>query len=240
MNAIFEALAGRMAARKRTHTETLVAAARRLATGESVDDAAVAEALEASGQTLDDFQALAELCQRRRTWYVEMDRGPAAVARRDKATATLEREKAAFEQIQNAWFARAGVLEGEIAAAGKVADAARAARGNLVHWDHVPGELAGQIHEAHEAVAAAHGVVATLERERRQQTEREKSERDWAEHKRTLNLATPAGDAADHERAAKRAARRLAEIEKELPAARQAVEAAEAELRRLEAAALKI
>lgn len=240
MNAIFERLAGRMAARKRTNAETLLAAARRLANGESMDDATVAEALDNAGQTLEHFQTLVDLCQRRRAWYVAMDRGPAAIAKRDKATVVLEREAATFEETRQVWVQRAHVLEAEVSAAAQVADAAREARSSLLHWDNVPGDLAGQIHEAHESVAVANQALATLEREQRQQRETEKSQSDWAEQKRTLNQSTPYGGAEDHERLAKRATRRLAEIETEMAAARKAVEAAEAELRRLEAAALKV
>jgi hypothetical protein len=237
--SIFEALAERMATRKRSTDETLLAAARRAAAGESVDDAAVDDALASSGRTVDDFRELVELCQRRRGWYAALDRGPAANATLDKLNATAAKERAAFEKVRAAWVSRATELDEQIKAAERITTAANDARGKLVDPGHVPGDLAARIREAHTAVVDTASTVERIKRERRDAAERAKSQREWADHKRGLNLSTPAGDADDHERAAARAAKRVAELDAELPDAERAHADAERELRRLESLALK-
>jgi hypothetical protein len=237
---ILEALATRMAARKTTANATLIAAARRLAAGESADDDAVERALIETGTTLDDFKAMVELCQRRRQWYAAMDKGPAATAKRDKANAVLEREAAAFQATEAAWLVRRRQLSAELDEVERIVAAAHTARGDLVRPDNVPGDLADRLREAHDAVAAATEKVAQLNRDRRQWAEQEKSQTEWAEHKRGLNIVTQGGDADDHERMAKRAANRIAEIDAELPAALQAEAAARKHLEAAEAAALKV
>jgi hypothetical protein len=238
--SIFEALAERMATRKRSTDETLLAAARRAAAGESVDDAAVDAAMASSGKSVDDFRELVELCQRRRGWYASMDRGPAANATLGKLQAAATRERAAFEQVRDAWLSRAAELDEQIKNAERITTAAHDARGQLVDPANVPGDLAARIREAHDAVVDAASTVERIKRERRDAAEREKSQREWTEHKRGLNISTPAGNADDHERAAARAAKRLAELDAELPDAERAHAAAEGELRRLESLALKV
>jgi len=239
MTTILEALAARMSARKTSANDVLVGAARRLAAGESADDAAIERAMLEANMSLADFRALVELAQRRREWYAALDRGPAAVAKRDKVLAVIERERAQFEQIRNQWIARANELDAEHNAADKLAEAARDARGKLVHPDNVPGTLADAIREAHDNVATTAGEVERIRRDMRDNAEREKSQREWADQKRRLNQVTPAGDANDHERMADRAARRLKELAAELPAAEAAAAKAVADLERLETAALK-
>lgn len=240
MVGIFEALAERMATRTRTHNETLLAAARRLANGESADDAAVDAALAATGKTVDEFRELVELCQRRREWYAAMDRGPAATTMLDKLQAAAARERAAFEQVEQAWRSRAAELDAQIRAAETTTTAAGAARDKLVHPDNVPGDLADRIRQAHDDVAATATAMERNRRERREAAEREKSQREWADHKRGLNQHTAGGSADDHERNATRAAKRVAELDAELPDVERAAANAVAELRRLEALALKV
>ena len=236
---ILEAISTRMAARKTSANETLVAAARRLAAGESADEAAVERALVETNTPLETFRDMVELCQRRRAWYAAMDKGPAAAARRDKAAGVLEREAAAFQAAEQTWLARRRELSADLDDAERIVAAARDARDNLVRADNIPGQLADRLREAHDAVAAAAGRVEKLNRDRRQWVEQQKSQEGFAEHKRGLNLRTPQGDAEDHARAAARAARRVAEVDVELATARQELEAAEKHVASLEAAALK-
>jgi hypothetical protein len=236
---LLEALSARMNARRTNANDVLVAAARRLAAGESADDAAVERALVETGTSLDAFRELVELCQRRREWYVSMDRGPAAAARVAKANATLEREAAAFQATHDAWMERRRQLSADLDDAERIVAAARAARDELLRPDNVPGDLANRLREAHDGVVAAACEVERLNNDRRHWVEQEKTQRGWAEEKRRLNKSTPQGDAEDHARAADRAARRVADIDAQLPAARDAAEAAEKHLAATEAAALK-
>jgi len=239
MTSVLDALAGRLAARKTTATETLVAAARRLAAGEGVDDGGIEAAMLETGMTLDGFRSMVELCQRRRGWQATAAKATAAGSRLDKATAALERATADFEATRQAFVVRHAELSSEVAAVERAVAEARQASANLVAPDNVPGPLGDQLREAHDQVAAANQALEALERDRREWAERERYHRGWADTKRQLNQTTPAGSAADHERAAARAARRVAEIDGQLPAARKAVAAAEKSLEGLERAAAK-
>ena len=237
--SIFDTLSERLASRARTHEDELLRAARRAAAGESINDQVVADTLVATGQSIEDFRELVDVCQRRNRWLAEFNRGASAQATMDKLTKTAERERAEFERVQQAWFARAADLDAQLAAAQSTVQRARAARDELVAARNVPGALADQIREAHDTVAATGSEVERIKRERRDAAEREKSQRNWAEQKRRLNQRTPAGGPDDHERAADRAAKRVAELTDELPAAERAAAAAEKELARLESLALK-
>jgi chromosome segregation ATPase len=238
MLTVLEALRERMATRRRTHNETLLAAARRAAAGESVDDAAVDAALWSTGKDVDEFRRLVELCQRRRDWYAAMDRGPAAKATLDKLKATMDRERAAFEQAAAAWRVRATELESQISAATTTVAMATDARNQLVAPDNVPGELAARISEAQELANATADAVEQNRRERRERAEAAKTQREWAQEKRDAGHGPVGVD--EHERAATRAEKRVAELDAELPNAERAHADAERELRRLESLALKV
>lgn len=79
-----------------------------------------------------------------------------------------------------------------------------------------------------------------MQRRLREQRELEKSQREWADHKRGLNISNEHGDAADHETRASRAARRVKELETELREATAAEQAAATALQKLETTALKV
>jgi hypothetical protein len=211
-----------------------------MAADESVDHAAIENALIETGRTVDDFAAMCELARRRLEWRATFNKGNAAKIRLDKANATAARERAEFEKIQTAWFARAAEIDVEIAAAERLTAAASAARAELVNPRNLAGLPGKQLADAHEALAEAAGRVGKIARELREARQLEKSQREWADHKRELNQSTATGDAEDHERRAERAARRIKELETELQAVTADEAAAAEQLKNLEAAALKI
>lgn len=237
---VLEMLRSRIAQRVMGADQTLTTAANRLAANENVDHGAIENALIETGRTVDDFDALCVLARRRREWRAILDKGPAAKTRLDKAQATAARERAEFERVQSEWFARAAEIETDIAAAERVTSAVSAARAELVNPRNVYGAAGKQLAAAHEAVEAATARVAAINRELPQLRELEKSQREWAAHKKELNASTVGGDAESHTVRADRAARQIKELQTELKTATADETAALEQLQALEAAALKI
>jgi len=239
MMKVLDLLRSRARERQVGAAEVLAAAANRAAAGESVDHEAVDRALVDCGKTVDDFAAMCDMAARRRNWRATLDRAPQAEAKLAKARAAAEKERAAFEATHAAWMKRGSELDAEIASATAVVTAARDAREELVKPANVPEPLRSKLAEATTVRDAATERVANINRELRDARDREKTQREWADHKRSLNISTHVGDADDHDRAAKRAAKRAAELLEELKAAQAEEETAAAEVRSLEAAAIK-
>lgn len=227
---VLDLLRGRVADRQTSHDETLAAAARRVAADESVNHDAVDAALAATGRTVDDFAGMVELARRRQRWRATVERGTAAQLRLDKATATAERERAQFEKTRDAWLVRARELEAELSAARRLVEAADQAAEELRRPENVPEPARKLVVDATNTHATARERVATLERERKTATEGLRHHEYWRDHHRKLNTSGPSGDAADHERFAVRAQRRVKELDGELVIARADLEDAERRL----------
>lgn len=237
---VLEQLRDRVAGRKRTAEETILAAAHRAANGESVDVDSLDTALAACGHTPDSFATLVELMHKRRKWRADMDRGAKAAAEVEKHTAAGNQLQAEREEWLAAWHQRATANDTARNAATALADRARDARNALWHPDNVPGPVAERVRAAEEAHHDAQVEVARIERERREAEDLERHHRGWETNKRELNKSTPEGDADDHKRRADRAARRVAELDTELAAATKALATAATELDAARAAALKV
>lgn len=236
---IFETIRARIAERVSLSDDTLVSAANKVAADENVDHLAVEHALREQGETLESFERLVELARKRREWRNRVDRGNTAQKSLDKLTATFDREAEEFAVVHRRWIERSADLQEQRRVAENAVVAGSLARGELVRPQNVPGMLGKQLVAAHEELAAASTDVSRLGRELRETRDREKSERGWADHKRTLNMSTPAGDAEDHTRRADRAAARAAELVVELKAATDREAEASAVVARLEARAIK-
>lgn len=237
---IVELLRGRARERRETADEALLAAANRVAADESIDAEAVDRALVAAGKSVDDFETLCDLARRRREWRATLDKKATADRALAKVTQVATREREAFEIAHAAWMVRGAELDAEIRAHTATVSAANVARERLVLPVNVPAPLGEKLADAIAERDAATERVANVNRDLREARRVEKDQREWAEHKKTLNQSTPAGDADDHERRANRAARRAAELLEELKAAQEAEEAANTNVRTLEAAALKL
>lgn len=237
---VLEILMSRSRERHNTAAEALVAAANRIAADEAVDPGTVERALVDAGKDVAEFERLCELAKQRREWRSAWDRRQAADAKKAKAQMALDKEREAFEAAHATWVDKGSSLEAEIAAAASVVDAADVARARLVMPKNVPGPLGEKLAAAIAERDAATERVAAANRELREVRQLEKDQRDWCQHKREMNLSTLGGDADDHERRANRAARRAGELLAELQAAQSAEEAAAANVKSLEAAALKL
>jgi hypothetical protein len=240
MNGILEALRMRMVQRRETNAESLAAAARRIAAGETVDAASVESALVAEGRSVDDFEALVELARRRQLWHAARDKGPAATRERDKLQSELDAAKEAFEKSRLAWVERSGSLAARIRAFDVVVQAADDATAKLTDPANIPGITAERIRTADAAHVEAMDAVETIRRELREARSRVKTETEWVQHKKDFGNNTHLSTLDDHKRALARAERRVSELEAALPPAEAAVAAALKTLDDRRAAALKL
>lgn len=237
---VLELLRTRMRARKTTAEENLFSAANRLASGETIDHAAVESALVETGRTVEQFEELCDIARRRRALKADMDRGAAAQAKRDKSQATADRERAQFEKIHTAWMERAAELDAEIANHAGIVARAEAARGQLLDARNLPEPIRSNLTNVHALLAEAHDRLEQLQRAAKEQRENKERNEGFAEQHRKFNTTGTAGNADDYERLAKRAVRRLAELAPEIEAAQAAVSAAKSNVDAVEAAALKV
>ena len=240
MVGILETLRGRMAARRETNAETLVAAARRIAAGESVDAGNVETALVAESKSVDDFEAMCELARRRQTWHANRDKGPAATVQRDKLQTELDTAREAFEKSRLAWVERSGSLAARIRAFDVVVQSADDATGKLTDPANVPGVLAERLRAADAEHVETMDALETIRRELREARARVKTETAWCEHKQTFNTNNHMSTLDDHQKALARAERRVSELEAALKPAEAAVAAALKTLEERRAAALKL
>jgi DNA repair exonuclease SbcCD ATPase subunit len=239
MNGILEVLRTRMVARRETNAETLMAAARRIAAGETVDPSAVESALVAERSTVEDFAAMCELARRRQAWHATRDKGPAAIIQRDKLTTELEAERQRFEAARLAWVAASDKLNAKLTAAINTVSASNDAVENLTNPKHLPGPLGDKLAAALDAHTAALDAAESARRTLRDARDRVKSEDEWCTHKATYNNERYS-TLADHQAALARWQRRLPELETAVKEADAAVATAEKALAELRAAALKL
>jgi hypothetical protein len=227
MNGILEALRMRMVQRRETNAESLAAAARRIAAGETVDAASVES-------------ALVELARRRQLWHAARDKGPAATRERDKLQSELDAAKDAFEKSRLAWVERSGSLAARIRTFDVVIQTADDATAKLTDPANIPGIMAERIRTADAAHVEAMDAVETIRRELREARSRVKTETEWVQHKKDFGNNTHLSTLDDHKRALARAERRVSELEAALPPAEAAVAAALKTLDERRAAALKL
>jgi chromosome segregation ATPase len=239
MTSILDVLRTRMVARRETNAETLMAAARRIAAGETVDPSAVETALVAERATVEDFEGMCELARRRQVWHATRDRGPAAIVARDKLTNELEAERQRFEAARLAWVAASDKLNAKLSAAINTVSASNDATDNLTHPKNIPGPLGDKLAAALDAHTTALDAAENARRTLRDARERVKSEHEWCTHKATYNNERYS-TLADHQAALARWQRRLPELETAVKEADAAVAAAEKTLADLRAAALKL
>jgi hypothetical protein len=240
MVGILETLRTRMVQRRETNAESLAAAARRIAAGETVDAASVENALIAEGRSVDDFEAMCELARRRQTWHAARDKGPAAIIQRDKLARELDDAREAYERTRLAWVEKSGQLSRQIDAAISVVSTADDATARLTAPDNVPGVLAERIRAADAEHVEALETLETVRRELKEARARVKDETSWCEHKQAFNNNTHLSTLDDHKRALARAERRVSELEAAMKPAEAAVAAALKMLQERRAAALKL
>jgi hypothetical protein len=238
LSDVLDALRARATRRHETAGETVWAAAKRLAAGESANPEQVEAALAEAGLQLDDFDGLVKLAGQRREWFAALDRATPARTKFEKLKATMEAERAAFDDMCRRWQERAAAADAELAEFERVMREGDAARDALCRPGNLP-PATGQRMQA--ALDDQHAAVVAVEDAKRQLREQREIEhrREWmAAQKREGGRWHPL-DIDEDERAAKRAGKRAAELEQEIRTLEVAVRAADDNVDKCRASALK-
>ena len=207
---VLDLLRGRKVERHTNNADAIAAAARKTAANESVDHLALEHAMVEEGLSVEDFATLVGQAERRQSWRAAMDKLPAATARAAKANATIEKERAAFEAVRDAWFQRANELDAELSAAETIVRAGNDAREQLSTPANVPGVVGERLAEAAADQQEAVERVAGVERARREWHENLSRNNGFAERHNDSERGK------DYSRLATQAERRLAELAAEL------------------------
>jgi seryl-tRNA synthetase len=235
---VLDVLRHRASRRHESAAETLWAAAKRIAAGETADPTAVEAALAETGTSLDGFNELVELARTRRRLFAKLDQATPARVKLDKLNASTAAEREAFEDTRRRWLERAAVLGDEISALERIVQAGNEARDALCQPENLPATVAEKVEAAIESHGAALVQLDALQRELNRQREI-RDRRTWmAAQKRESGKCHPL-DIDDDERLAKRAVNQIAELEPQLREAQAAVHAAETHIASCRAAALK-
>lgn len=235
---VLDVLRHRASRRHESAAETLWAAAKRIAAGETADPTAVETALAETGTSLDGFNELVELARTRQRLFAKLDQATPARVKLDKLNASTAAEREAFEDTRRRWLERAAVLDAELSALERTVQAGDEARDALCKPEHLPPTVAQKVEAAIDEYTASLGRVDDLQRELNRQREI-RDRRTWmAAQKRESGKSHPL-DIDDDERLAKRAAKQITELEPQLREAQSAVRAAETHLASCRAAALK-
>ena len=233
MAAILDALRGRMRQREATSVDTIAAAARAAARGESYDVTQIESALVETRQTAADFEAAIDVARQRQTWLKQFEQLAAAASKADKLEAAIQAEEEKLAEARRAAIGRCDAMRAELAIHSSRRDQGRDAREALLRPAGVPGTIGDQWRSAVEARDAAEVQCGDTKRLLRESREKAKNEEGWIEQiigeaDKSLKpsifdrLAGQKlyGDQANrveqHTLALKRAQRRIAELEEQL------------------------
>jgi hypothetical protein len=233
MAAIIDALRGRMRQREATSVDTIAAAARAAARGESYDVTQIESALVETRQTAADFEAAVDVARQRQTWLKQFEQLAAATSKADKLEAAIQAEEEKLAEALRAAINRCDAMRAELAIHASRRDQGKDAREALLRPAGVPGTIGDQWRAAVDARDAAEVQREDTQRLLREARSKFKSEEGWIEQ--IVGEADKAlkpnifdrlagqklyGDQANrveqHTLALKRAQRRIAELEEQL------------------------
>jgi hypothetical protein len=231
MVAILDALRGRVKQREGNALDTIAAAARAAARGETYDVGAIEKALAETRQTPGDFERAVELARKRLAWLADFEKLASATTKVTKLESTAEAEKAKFEAARRAFMEKADALDADLRTARTLRDKGSQARDQLLDPRDVPGTIGEKYREAVAEKEAADVMLEGAARDLREIVAKVKSEEGWikqltAEDEKELRpdriftkSAKPPEESykvEDHRRALARAQRRRAEAEAQL------------------------
>ena len=110
MALLIDALRGRLRQREATSIDTVAAAARAAARGESYDVAAIEAALVETRQTATDFEAAVDVARQRQTWLKQFEQLAAAASKADKLEAAIQAEEEKLAEARRAAIARCDAM----------------------------------------------------------------------------------------------------------------------------------
>jgi hypothetical protein len=181
MAAIIDALRGRMRQREATSVDTIAAAARAAARGESYDVTQIEAALVETRQTAADFEAAVDVARQRQTWLKQLEQLAAATSKADKLETAIQAEEEKLAEARRAAFARCDAMRAELAIHASRRDQGKDAREALLRPAGVPGTIGDQWRSAVEARDAAESQREDTQRQLREARNKFKSEEGWIE-----------------------------------------------------------
>jgi chromosome segregation ATPase len=168
-----------MRQRETNAIDTVAAAARAAARGESYDVGAIEHALIEARLSMSDFEAAVEVAGKRIAWLADFDKLANASNKMKKAEAAIAAEQGKFEDARRAFAQRAEALDTDLATARSQHNAGEQARHNLLDARNVPGTIGDRYRAAVAEAEAAAVEVGTFQREMREVAARIKSEEEW-------------------------------------------------------------
>ena len=237
MATLLESLRGRMKQRELNAIDTVAAAAKAAARGETYDVGAIETALVEARLSMDDFEKAVEIAGQRTRWLADFEKLATASNKVKKGEAAIAAEEARFEELRRAYVEKIQAIDADLAAARTAKDAGEQARGRLLEPKSVPGTVGDRYRAAVAEAEAAAEELNTATRDLREVNQRIKSEEEWiaqllGEKAETLRPFLPirrqeetpeSFKVEDHRKALARAQRRKGEIEVALKTAEQAV-----------------
>jgi hypothetical protein len=236
MAALLDALRGRMKQRELNAIDTVAAAARAAARGQTYDVGAIENALIEARLSMDDFEAAVAIAGKRIAWLADFEKLANASNKFKKAEAAIAAEQAKFEDAKRAFMQKFEALDSDLANARGARDAGERARGSLLDPANVPGTIGDRYRSAVAEAEASEAAVEDAMRKMREVNQRIKSEEGWivqltGEKAETIRpfiaIKRPEEPAEtqkieEHRKALARAHRRKEEVEATLKAAEQA------------------
>jgi hypothetical protein len=181
MAAILDALRGRMRQREATSVDTIAAAARAAARGESYDVTQIEAALVETRQTAADFEAAVDVARQRRTWLMQLEQLAAAASKSDKLEAAISAEEERLAEARRAAIGRCDAMRAELAIHASRRDQGKDAREALLRPAGVPGTIGDQWRSAIAARDAAEVQRSETQRQLNESRAKVKSEERWIE-----------------------------------------------------------
>jgi hypothetical protein len=181
MAAILDALRGRMRQREATSVDTIAAAARAAARGESYDVTQIEAALVETRQTAADFEAAVDVARQRQTWLKQLEQLAAAASKADKLEAAIQAEEERLAEARRAAIARCDAMRAELAIHASRRDQGKDAREALLRPAGVPGTIGDQWRSAIAARDAAEVQRSETQRQLNESRAKVKSEERWIE-----------------------------------------------------------
>lgn len=181
ITAVLDRLSGRLKQRTKSAREIVEQAARKIAAGESVDEAALESAIVEAGLAVDDLGRLAEFYSRRAEKRKLLDALGGARKRLAAVDAKISAENAKHAEIVDAYKKRWLALREEADAATREVDAGRAARDWLLELANCPPSLQDDYRRLLDDEQAATVAVGDAQRLARQIREDIESQKRWIE-----------------------------------------------------------
>jgi hypothetical protein len=181
MAAILDALRGRMRQREATSVDTIAAAARAAARGESYDVTQIEAALVETRQTAADFESAVDVARQRQTWLKQFEQLAAAASKAGKLEEAILAEEERLAEARRAAIGRCDAMRAELAIHASRRDQGKDAREALLRPAGVPGTIGDQWRSAIAARDAAEVQRSETQRQLNESRAKFKSEERWIE-----------------------------------------------------------